>query len=465
MKIRGVELREIQLSLREHFEISSGGWSERRILLLRMETEEGEAWSECVAGEAPTYSYETPETAWHILTDFLLPPVLGAEVEEPADILRPSAWVRGHPMARAAVEMGAWGLKALEEGVSLSTLLGGNREAVPAGVSVGLQKTDDELLKKVEEHLASGYRKIKLKIKPGRDVEMVRAVRDRFPEAPLMVDANSAYTLDDASRLQELDDLNLMMVEQPLDSEDLRQHALLQARMTTPICLDESIRSAEDTRLALQLGSGGIINIKPGRVGGFTSSTEIHDICAEAGIPVWCGGMLESGVGRAYNVALASLPNFLLPGDISESRRYWEEDVVEPEFVMADGLMPVPSGGGMGVEVRRDRVGSLTTRRLWLCPITTSGTFRRRAILCAACDCLGPGSRYRRGAMSLFAHSAAPPTSATPSSSSQMLPKTTSTNITRASAPAASRKRSRKSSRISSETSPRGRFQFSSEKA
>jgi O-succinylbenzoate synthase len=245
----------------------------------------------------------------------------------------------------------------------LSALLGGGRQEVPVGVSVGIQGSDDDLLRQVESRLEQGYRKIKLKIKPGRDVEMVKKVRDAFPGAPLMADANSSYTLADAPRLRELDDLGLMMLEQPLGSEDLREHALLQARMETPICLDESIRSAGDALLALELGSGRIINIKPGRVGGFGSSRRIHDVCAEREVPVWCGGMLEAGVGRAYNLALASLPNFLLPGDISESRRYWAEDIVEPEFVMKDGMMPVPDGPGMGVTLRMDRVESLTVRR------------------------------------------------------------------------------------------------------
>lgn len=363
MKIRRVELREVHLRLRERFEISSGGWQERRILLLRMEDEEGEAWSECVAAEAPNYSYETPDTAWHILTDYVLPAVMGVEFESPSAVLDPVSWIRGHPMALATVEMGAWALEAVRRRTSLSSLLGGGRMAVPVGVSVGLQGTDDELLRQVEKHLAAGYRKIKVKIKPGRDVDMLRKVRDRFPEAPLMADANSSYSLADTTRLKELDDLHLMMVEQPLGSEDLREHALLQASIETPICLDESIRSAGDTLLALELGSGRIINIKPGRVGGFASSREIHDLCAGRGVPVWCGGMLESGVGRAYNLALASLSNFSLPGDISESRRYWKEDVVEPEFVMDQGFMAVPQAPGIGVEVRVDRVEKLTRRR------------------------------------------------------------------------------------------------------
>jgi O-succinylbenzoate synthase len=363
MKIEAVELREIHLRLRERFEISSGGWDQRRILLLRMESTEGEAWSECVAAEAPNYSYETPETAWHILTDYVLPSVVGSEPASAASVLDPVSWIRGHPMALATVEMGVWALEAAEAGLSLATLLGGHRPAVAVGVSVGLQSTDDLLLAQVEERLKQGYRKIKLKIKPGRDVGMLRKIRDAFPEAALMADANSSYTLADLPRMRELDDLGLMMVEQPLGSEDLREHALLQAQMKTPLCLDESIRGPGDALLALQLGSGRIINIKPGRVGGFTSSKAVHDLCEERGVPVWCGGMLESGIGRAYNLALASLPNFTLPGDISESRRYWEEDVVDPEFVMKNGMMEVPTGPGIGVTVRRDRIESLTVRR------------------------------------------------------------------------------------------------------
>jgi O-succinylbenzoate synthase len=363
MRIRQVELREIRLRLRERFEISTGGWDLRRILLLRMESEEGEAWSECVAAEAPNYSYETPETAWHILTDHVLPAVVGQDWEDPAGILEPVRWLRGHPMALAAVEMGAWALVAEDRGLSLREVLGGTRFSVPVGVSVGLQGTDDDLLRQVEKRLEEGYRKIKLKIKPGRDVEMIVKVRDRFPEAPLMADANSSYTLEDAPRLKELDGLNLMMVEQPLAYDDLREHALLQAQLRTPICLDESVVSPGDARLAMELGSGRIINIKPGRVGGFGASRQIHDLAAARGLPVWCGGMLEAGIGRAYNLALASLPNFTLPGDISESRRYWAEDIVEPEFVMADGMMRVPEGVGVGVEIRMDRVEALTTKR------------------------------------------------------------------------------------------------------
>ncbi len=365
MKIREAELLETRLRLKEKFEISTGGWDERRVILLRMESDAGECWSECVAAEQPNYSYETPETAWHILTAYVLPAVLGREFSGPEAVLDSVSWIRGHPMALATVEMGAWGLAAVEKGVSLVSLLGGTRSAVPVGVSVGLKGTDEELLSEVEGRLAQGYKKIKLKIKPGRDVEMVGKVRRAFPDAPLMADANSSYTLADVDALKGLDDLDLMMLEQPLAYHDLREHALLQAQLRTPICLDESIRGPGDARLALELGSGRIINIKPGRVGGFVSSRRIHDLCAERLVPVWCGGMLEAGVGRAYNLALASLPNFLLPGDISESRRYWAEDIVEPEFVMEDGMMKVPSDPGIGVVVRRDRVERVTGRR-WI---------------------------------------------------------------------------------------------------
>lgn len=365
MRIVEAELREIHLQLQETFTISSGGWRERRILLLRLVAEEGEVWSECVAAEHPNYSYETPDTAWHILTRYVLPAVVGRTFEGPHDVLEPVAWIRGHPMALAAVEMGTWALRAQAGGVSLSALLGGRAQAVPVGVSIGLQDSDHELLRTVERHLEAGYKRIKLKIRPGRDVDMLWMIRSRFPEAPLMVDANAAYTQDSLDRIVELDSLGLLMIEQPLGHEDYLQHAQLQARLTTPLCLDESIRSPGDAELALYLGSCRVVNVKPGRVGGFRPSLAIRDVCTRAGVPVWCGGMLESGVGRAYNLALASTPGFTLPGDISESRRYWVEDVVEPEFVMERGMMPVPQGPGIGVRVREDRLEGLT-RRCWL---------------------------------------------------------------------------------------------------
>lgn len=368
MRVRRVVLREVRLELREYFEISSGGTQDRRILLLSIEGDGIEGWSECVVGETPGYSYETTETAWHVLSRWLLPALPGTETED-ARKLRPAPWIRGHPMAKAAVEMAGWDLEAKRRNVSLAQLLGGSADQVPAGVpvgvSIGIQKTAGALVDKVEGYLEEGYRKIKIKIKPGRDIDDLRPVRDRFPNAPVMADANSAYRLpDDLPRLRGMDDFGLMMIEQPLSHEDILDHATLQRRIKTPVCLDESIRSEGDARLAVHLKAGQIVNIKPGRVGGLASSVAIHDLCANAGWPVWCGGMLESGIGRAHNVALASLPGFTVPGDISNSKRYWAEDIVEPEFEMKDGLMPVPRGAGIGVTPRKGRIEALTARKV-----------------------------------------------------------------------------------------------------
>ena len=362
MKIEAIEVREIRLPLRERFEISSGYSEERHILLVKLHAEGEIGWAECVAGEDPGYSYETTGTAWHVLSEFLIPVLLGADVDGPAGVERRLAHVRGHPMAKACLEMASWDLEARRRGLSLSEILGGSGQPVPVGVSVGLQKSDDLLVEKVGGYLAAGYRKIKLKIKPGRDVEMVRAVRQAFPDAPLMVDANSAYALADQARLGQLDDLGLLMIEQPLAHDDLHQHARLQEALETPVCLDESIHSLGDAELALELGSCRIINIKPGRVGGFSSSRRIHDLCRARGVPVWCGGMLESGVGRAYNIALATLPGFTIPGDISASRRYWARDIVDPEFEVFDGMMTPPSGPGIGVTPDERRIDQLTVR-------------------------------------------------------------------------------------------------------
>lgn len=363
MKIERAVLREIPLRLKEYFEISSGGKQDRRILLLTLHGEGLEAWGECVVGEEPSYSYETTETAWHVLTDYLLPAVVGRDAADAEDLLAAVPWLRGHPMACACVEMAGWDMEARMEGLSLSEMLGGERDRVPVGVSIGIQKTDAALHEKVAGYIEEGYARIKIKIKPGRDVAMLAGVREAFPDTPIMADANSAYRLADAARLEEMDALDLMMIEQPLAYDDFLEHARLQERLRTPICLDESIHSVEDTRLALELGSCRIVNIKPGRVGGLASSKRIHDLMRAEGLPVWCGGMLESGIGRAHNVALASLPGFTLPGDISASRRYWEQDIVHPEFTVEDGHMRVPDGPGIGVEPDRERIESLTVRK------------------------------------------------------------------------------------------------------
>ncbi len=362
MKIERATLREIPLRLKEFFEISSGGIQDRRVVLLKLEGEGLEGWSECVAAADPSYAYETTETAWHVLTQFILPNIMGRDADGPEDLLSPVRWIRGHGMAKAAVEMAGWDMAARADGVSLSKKLGGTRRSVPVGVSVGLQKTDEALHEQVAGFLEDGYARVKIKIKPGRDIEMLAGLCERFPDVSFMADANSAYTLDDVSRLKELDALGLMMIEQPLRYDDFLHHARLQEQIETAVCLDESIKSEGDTELALELGSCRIINIKPGRVGGLGVSRRIHDTMQSAGLAVWCGGMLESGVGRAHNVALASLPGFTLPGDISASSRYWERDIVSPEFEVANGEMAVPTGPGIGVEIDVDWIEALTTR-------------------------------------------------------------------------------------------------------
>ena len=362
--IERAELRLVPLRLKERFEISSGARQDRIILLLALHGGGEVGWGECVAAEDPSYSYETHETAWHVLTEFLLPPVMGMEIARAPDVLAPTSWVRGHRMAKAALEMAAWDLLARLSGRPLPEELGSAVRPVAVGVSVGLQPTDEALLEKVGGYVAEGYQRVKIKIKPGRDVEMLTRVRERFPETPLMADANSAYTLEDADRLRELDALGLTMIEQPLAVGDLRDHARLQQRIETPICLDESIESLEDAEWAIELDACRIVNIKPGRVGGLASAVAIHDLCRSRGIPVWCGGMLESGIGRAHNVSLATLPGFTLPGDISASRRYWERDLVSPEFELSGGTLVLPPGVGIAVIPDLGRIEALTVRRM-----------------------------------------------------------------------------------------------------
>jgi len=324
-------------------------------------------WAECVAGEQPNYTPETIDTAWFAIREWLAPRLLGRSFDGPEvihGVLEQN--VRGHNMAKAALEMGMWALAATKEGVSLSHRLGGTRERIPTGISLGIQNSPDALVQRAKAAFEQGYRKIKLKIQPGQDVEYVRAVRNALgPDVHLMCDANSAYTLADADHLVQLDAFNLIMIEQPLGRDDIIRHAKLQKRLKTRLCLDESITDADRAEDMIELGSAKIINIKPGRVGGFTVSKRIHDIAQRNKIPVWCGGMLESGVGRSHNVALASLPNFSLPGDLSPSARYWERDVVIPEWTMdAEGMVRVPRDKpGIGVMVDVGRVEDLTVKR------------------------------------------------------------------------------------------------------
>ena len=366
LQIDSIVLREIRLPLVEPFRISSGVTTTRRILLLELVDADGAStWSECVAGDFPNYSPESIDTATLAIREWLAPRVLGRRFETPEDVSAALGEdLRGHEMAQAAIEMGAWALAATRAGRSLSSLLGGTRKRIGTGISIGIQNSPEDLADKAEKALAEGYRKIKLKIKPGQDLDYLHAVRTRLgPDAPLMADANNAYTLDDVDHLVRLDDLDLVMVEQPLAWDDVARHAELQRRMRTPICLDESITNVARAEDMIRLGSGRIVNIKPGRVAGFTASKAIHDLCEANDIPVWCGGMLESGIGRACNVALASLPNFTIPGDVSPSSRYWARDVVSPEWTMdGDGWVNVPEGPGLGVEVDRERIEALTVQ-------------------------------------------------------------------------------------------------------
>ncbi|HVF45560.1 MAG TPA: o-succinylbenzoate synthase [Pyrinomonadaceae bacterium] len=364
MNINTVEMREIRLRLVHFFETSFGRTIERRILLVRVVDEDGaEGWGECTAGEGPFYSEEWIDSAWEVTRLFLAPMVLGREVEGASEIFGLMRRVRGNRMAKAAIETACWDLEARRAGVPLWRHLGGVRPEIPCGVSIGIQDSHAQLLEKIERELADGYQRIKIKIKPGWDREAVEAVRARFPAVRLMVDANSAYTLEDLPVLRALDEFDLMMIEQPLAYDDREDHAKLQRQIRTPVCLDESVRSAEDARKAIELGACRIVNVKLGRVGGHAEAARVEVVCREAGVPVWCGGMLESGVGRAHNVAMATLGGFTLPGDVSASSRYWAEDIIDPPVTVTPaGTIKAPDGPGIGFEVKRELVESLTVR-------------------------------------------------------------------------------------------------------
>ncbi len=367
VRVDRITLREIRLALKEPFRISSGVVQDRRILLLELQDASGAiAWSECVAGESPNYSSETIDTAWLAIAQWVAPRVLGRALAHPGELHAVlERDFREHRMAKAGVEMGCWGLAATLAGQPLARFIGGTRTQIATGISLGIQASPDALIEKVRAALAEGYRKVKIKIEPGHDVEWLTAVRRALgDDAHLMADANNAYTLDDTDRLVALDELDLMMIEQPLAHDDLVRHAELQRKLRTPICLDETITSLDRAQDMITLRSGRIINIKAGRVGGFAPSLAIHDLCESRGIPVWCGGMLESGIGRAYNVALASLPNFTLPGDVSPSARYWARDIVTPAWTMRDGMVSVPlDAPGIGVAIDTEMIEAITVRR------------------------------------------------------------------------------------------------------
>jgi o-succinylbenzoate synthase len=363
VKIERLELRLLELPLVHFFETSFGRVYDKQFILVTLFADGIAAYGECVADRDPYYSSETNEAAWHIIAEFVAPRVLGVEFAHPRDVFGALKVIRGHNMAKAAVEMAAWDLFARQRGEPIARALGGTRASIASGVSIGIQDSLDDLAAKVERERAAGYQRIKIKIKPGWDVEPVAMIRDRFGMIPLMVDANAAYTPADADHLARLDPFGLMMIEQPLDYDDIAEHAALQRRLKTPICLDESIKTVGLARDAIERRACRIVNIKPGRVGGFAESIRLHDLCQQHDIPVWHGGMLESGIGRAANLHLSSLPNFSLPGDVAASQRYFVPDLIEPPIeVAADGTIAVPQGAGLGVSIRDDRVSTATRR-------------------------------------------------------------------------------------------------------
>lgn len=365
MHIREIELREIRLPLIHFFETSFGRTTERRIVLARVIDKDGaEGWGECTAGEGPFYSDEWTDGAWATLKEFLAPMVVGKEFANAAQVFSLMKPVRGHRMAKAAIETAYWDLEAKVAGMPLWKHLGGVQIEIPCGVSIGIQNTPEALLEKIERELEAGYQRIKIKIKPGWDVNIIERVRRSFPDIRLMGDANSAYTLSDVPLFRQLDRFDLMMLEQPLAHNDIFDHAELQKQIKTPVCLDESIHSSEDARHAIALGSCRIINVKLGRVGGHAEAKRVERVCRENNIPVWCGGMLESGVGRAHNIAMATLAGFTLPGDVSASSRYWAEDIIEPPVtVTAEGTIVAPEKPGLGFDVNMARIDSLTVRK------------------------------------------------------------------------------------------------------
>ena len=364
MKIEAIHMREVNMPLAHPFETSFGITTGRRILLVEVVSGGLSAWGECVAGEHPYFSDEMVDTAWHITETELAPRLLDVEVSSGRDCPALFEQVRGHRMAKAAIENAVWELDAMRQGVSLSKLLGGTREVIPCGVSIGIQPTPAKLMEKIDIEVSAGYQRIKLKCKPGWDEAIFTEVRERWPDITLSCDANSAYKLEDADRIATWDRFNLLMIEQPMWYDDFYFHAELQKRIKTAICLDECIRNRRDAQAALELGSGRIINIKVGRVGGFTEAIAVHDVAAKAGVPVWCGGMLETGIGRAHNIALSSLPNFSLPGDVSASKRYWTEDIIAPEVTVSlKGEIVVPTAPGRGFEVLTERIDELSVRK------------------------------------------------------------------------------------------------------
>jgi O-succinylbenzoate synthase len=364
MKLEALTLREIQMPLVHFFETSFGRLYDRRVLLLTAHCQGADGWAECVTGEDPFYSSEWIDSSWPTIVRYLAPAVLGRELDSARDSAALFARVRGHRMAKAAVENALWDAEAIQKSLPLWKLLGGTRTEVPCGVSIGIQDSVEQLMEKIHTELSAGYRRIKIKVKPGWDVNVLEKIRSRWADITLSCDANSAYTLDQMEHLRSFDQFNLLMIEQPLWDDDIFYHARLQKALRTSICLDESIVNARTAAIAVETGACRIVNIKVGRVGGFTEAKKIHDICHSHQIPVWCGGMLESGIGRAHNIALSTLENFSLPGDVSASKRYWKEDIIDPEVqVSSEGRIAIGDPPGTGYRVREDLIEKLTVRK------------------------------------------------------------------------------------------------------
>ena len=364
MKIEQITLREIQMPLVHVFETSFGKTTMRHIILTEIHADGVEGWGECVAGEHPYYSDEAVGTAWYSLTEELGPALLGKSFDKASDCVPLMARVRGHRMAKASLENALWEIESIQKKQPLWKLLGGVREEINCGVSIGIQETPEKLEEKIATEVAAGYQRIKLKCKPGWDVKIFERMRKRWPDILMSCDANSAYTTNDFEHLKSFDQFNLLMIEQPLWNDDFYFHSKLQKQIKTKICLDEAIRHARDAEAAIDLGACGIINVKVGRVGGMAEAKKVHDVCEKNNIPVWCGGMLETGIGRAQNVALSTLSNFKLPGDVSASARYWKEDIIEPEVTVSkQGTIKVPNSVGRGYELRRDLIEKLTVRK------------------------------------------------------------------------------------------------------
>lgn len=363
MKVEAITLRELQMPLKHFFETSFGRVERRRVLLVTAHCEGIEGWAECVASEGPFFSYEWIETAWVTIREFLAAALIGVGFQQASDAAELMSRVRGHNMAKAALENALWDAEAKQKKQPLWKLLGGTLREINCGVSIGIQNSHEQLLEKIATELAAGYQRIKVKVKPGWDLDVLGKIRQRWPNILLSCDANSAYTLSDLEHLKKFDDFNLLMIEQPLWHDDIFQHAKLQKKLKTSICLDESIRSVRDANEAIELAACRIINIKVGRVGGFREAIAVHNACERIDIPVWCGGMLETGIGRAHNIALSTLPNFRLPGDVSASKRYWAEDIVEPEIEVSPlGTISVSDAPGTGYEIKRDLIQKLTLR-------------------------------------------------------------------------------------------------------